>query len=547
MTPSNDPPVDAVVVGAGAAGAAAAWRLTEAGLSVRVLDRGPWQDQRTAPSGRDDWEWAQQTDYHPDPGIRQAPADYPVTADDTPIRPAYYAGIGGSTLHWGAHFPRFHPSDFKTLSLDGVGRDWPIDYWDLEPYYELNDRVMGVSGLAGDPANPVRDPRPMPPLPLCPGTERLVAAADRLGWHWWPSDAAINRDADARGSGCNLCGPCGVGCPRHARASTDITYWPLALEAGVTVQSMATVGSIETDRDGRARAVLWLDENKIWHRQPADLIVLAASGLGTPRLMLHSKSAAHPDGIGNRRDQVGRHLMHHPTAIVSGVFDEVLGPPAGPFAASLFSQQFYETDRGGRDAMRGYQMQAIRGQGPLGTALGGYVTRLPWGRDHHRRFERHFQHTVSLTVTTEDLPEPGNRVDLDERFSDQAGVPAGRLTYGVGDNTQKLLTHGIAHTTKWLLEAGAAETAVTPLSRQAGFHFLGTVAMGDDPDHYPVDPTGRVRECPGLAVVDGSVFPSAGGVNPTSTLQANALRLADLLAGRTPLVRGDDRRLEVTS
>lgn len=547
MDATADRPVDAVIVGAGAAGAAVAWRMAKAGLSISVLDRGPWLNQQEAANSRDDWEWVMCTDHHPDPGIRKAPADYPVTADDTPIRPAYYAGIGGSTLHWGAHFPRFHPSDFKTLSLDGVGRDWPIDYWDLEPYYDLNDQIMGVSGLAGDPANPVRASRAMPPVPLCAGTQRLAEAADRLGWHWWPSDSAINLDQDGLGRNCcNQCGPCGMGCPRHARASTDITYWPLAIEAGVTVRPEATVGRIETDDDGRARSVLWRDRDGAWHRQAADLIVLAANGMGTPRLMLHSVSAAHPNGIGNSRDQVGRHLMHHPTALVSGVFDESLGPPAGPFACALYSQEFYETDRPDRDAMRGYQMQAIRGQGPLGTALGGYVTRLDWGHDHHRQFENSFQHTVSLTVTTEDLPEPENRVDLDDRAEDAAGVPAARLTYRVSENSQRLLTHGIERTTAWLHEAGAVETKVTALSRQAGFHFLGTVAMGEDPDRFVVDPTGRVRDCPGLAVVDGSVFPSAGGVNPTSTLQANALRLADLLAGQTPMPRGRAEARDMT-
>ncbi|MEM8854732.1 MAG: GMC family oxidoreductase [Pseudomonadota bacterium] len=519
---------DVVIVGAGASGAAVAWRLAEAGVNVLVLERGGWHAPAEAASTRDDWEWVLQTERHPDPAIRRAAEDIPVTADDSPIRPAFYCGVGGSTLRWGAHFPRFHPSDFKTRTLDGVGRDWPISYDDLAPYYDLNDTIMGVSGLAGDPANPPRATRPMGPFPLSDGMERLAAAFDRLGWHWWPADGAISRDADpltGRGA-CNNCGPCGLGCPQKARASTDITYWPRALAKGVRLRTGALVRKIVCDRDGRATAVDWQDGTR-HHRTHCDTVVLAANGMGTPRLMLASTCPSHPNGIGNANGGVGKHLMHHPTAIVAGLFDAPTGLPKGPFACALYSQEFYETDTA-RGASRGYQMQGLRPQGPLATALGGYAKRLPWGADHHGAFERTFGHDVSLTVTVEDLPRADNRVTLDPTHTDDAGVPAARLTYALGQNERTLLKHGIARAREALLEAGAAQVAVTPLSRQAGFHFLGTAAMGTDATAI-TDPTGNVNGCPGLVVVDGSLFPSAGGVNPTPTLQANALRIADHL------------------
>jgi len=239
---------DIVIVGAGAAGAAFAWRLAGSGLKVVCIERGGWVDQRNSPSLSDGWELALQTSFHGNPNIRRGPADHPVDDAKSAIKPSFFTAVGGSTVRWGAHFPRLRPSDFRVRSLDGVGADWPISYRDLEPYYDINDRVMGVSGLAGDPANPPRRTRACPPLPLDAATTRLAAAFDRLGWHWWPSDSAILSAPVGGGrAGCNNCGPCGVGCSRHARASTDITYWPDTLKRGVRLVTETVVTGIEVD------------------------------------------------------------------------------------------------------------------------------------------------------------------------------------------------------------------------------------------------------------------------------------------------------------
>ena len=126
-------------------------------------------------------------DFHPNPNIRRRVTDYPIDDATSVIKPLMFCGVGGSTIMWTAHNPRFHPSDFRTKTLDGVGDDWPLSYDELAPHYELNDRMIGVAGINGDPAMPARDPRPVPPLPLGEGAERLVAAFDRLGYHWWPA------------------------------------------------------------------------------------------------------------------------------------------------------------------------------------------------------------------------------------------------------------------------------------------------------------------------------------------------------------------------
>ena len=124
-----------------------------------------------------------------------------------------FNAVGGSTIHWTAHTPRFHPSDFRVRSLDGVADDWPITYADLEPYYDLNDAWMGCSGIAGDPANPPRSPRPMPPLPLGPDGERIARGFDRLGWHWWPSDSYITSTPYRGRAPATTAGPAGWAAP----------------------------------------------------------------------------------------------------------------------------------------------------------------------------------------------------------------------------------------------------------------------------------------------------------------------------------------------
>ncbi|MBL8835615.1 MAG: GMC family oxidoreductase [Alphaproteobacteria bacterium] len=522
---------DVLIVGAGASGAAAAWRLAASGVSVTCLEQGGWLDQRSAPSLGADWERALQTAHNANPNIRRAAADYPVVDDDTPIKPAVFNGVGGGTLRWGAHFPRMHPSDFRVRTLDGVADDWPLAYDELAPYYEINDRIMGVSGLAGDPANPPREARPLPPLPLGPGGGAMARAFDALGWHWWPSDSAIaSAPIDGR-EGCNHCGPCGVGCPRHARASVDLTYWPRALQAGATLVTGARVRRLIADRKDRIAAVEYVDAAGTAQRAVAKIVVLAANGMGSARLLLASASRAHPAGIGNDHDLVGRCLMHHPTAIVTGVFAARLDGYKGAFACALLSQEFYETDRA-RGFVRGYQMQLVRGSGPVATALGGYMARVPWGRDHHRRFRSEFAHTVSLTVTAEDLPEPDNRVTLDPVARDGAGVPAPRLAYRVSDNSRRILDHGIARASEVLRAAGAVDVVVNPLASAAGFHFLGTMRMGDDPARSVTDRWGRVHGTDNLYAIDGGVFVTSGAVNPTPTIQALALRSADHIAAR---------------
>lgn len=525
----RDAGCDVAIAGAGASGLAMAWYLAQQGLHVVVLEQGGTVDQRDAPSLGLDWERSLQTRFHPDPNVRRLPADYPVGVADTDIQPATYTGVGGATLRWGAHFPRLRPADFRVRSLDDVAEDWPIGYRDLERWFDINDRMNGVSGISGDPANPPRPPRPMPPLPLGPGPARLAAAFDRLGWHWWPSDSAICTAPYEGREACNHCGPCGIGCVRLARASADVVYGRPAVDAGAEIRSGARVIRIELDA-GRASGLTYLRGGERRFLAARE-VVIAANGMGSARLLLASAADGHGNGLGNGAGLVGRNLMHHPTAMVTGLFHERLDGHRGPFACALFSQEFVESDPR-RGFVRGYQLQATRGGGPVQTALGGYMARIPWGSGHHDAFAATFTRSVSLTVTAEDLPEPVNRVTLDPVLRDSDGLQAPALHYRVGENTRRALTHGIARASEVLHLAGAHTVSVNPLVAAAGFHFLGTTRMGDDPRRAVTDGSCRVHGVPGLSVVDGGVFVTAGAVNPTSTIQAIALRAAHALRDR---------------
>jgi len=293
---TTDDRIDVVVIGAGAAGAAVAWRLARAGIGVVCLEQGDWVDPRAYPHWRADWELHRNTDWSAEPNVRRLPQDYPVNDAASPIAPLMYNAVGGSTIHWSAHFPRFRPSDFRVRSLDGVADDWPIDYATLEPFFDLNDRMMGVAGITGDPAYPPKSPRQTPPIPLDTLGVTMARGFDRLGWHWWPSDSAIlTRDYDGRRA-CVNCGPCDLGCPIGAKASTDVTYWPKALASGARLVTRARVREITLGPDGLADGAVYYDREGRVHAQKARAVVLAANGIGTPRLLLNSRSARFPDG-----------------------------------------------------------------------------------------------------------------------------------------------------------------------------------------------------------------------------------------------------------
>jgi choline dehydrogenase-like flavoprotein len=519
---------DVLIIGAGASGAAVAASLSEAGFDVVCIEQGHWQDSFKYPTVEPDYELRQMSSWAINPNKRKLPEDYPVNVDDSAIEPVMFNGVGGSTILWAAHTPRLHPSDFRVKTLDGVADDWPISYEDLEPWYDLNDHVMGCAGIAGDPANPPRSPRPMPPIPIGRDGEMLARAFDRLGWHWWPSDNYINSTRYGEGrDACNFCGHNMMGCYQRAKSSTDLNYWPRAIDHGAELVTGARVREITTDSKGRVTGVNHLDPEGNDQHRSARAVVVAANGVGTPRLLLMSKSDKHPNGLANSSGFVGKNLMFHVYAGVTGVFPDHEEPWVGPAANMLISQEFYETDPD-RGFLRGYSYQTGRGQGPGATARGG-ANGVPWGANHHAMMQQRFGNTVSLGICGDDLPEAHNTVTLDEHLTDSSGLPAPKITYTVSKNSRALLDHALVQAQTVFKEAGAAEMIVNPHSREAGWHLMGTARMGNDPARSVVDSNGQSHDIDNLFIVDGSVFVTGGAVNPTPTIQAIALRTADYI------------------
>jgi len=522
---ANDP-VGVLIIGAGASGAAFAWSIADLGTRVLCMDQGGWMNQRDYPSNGLDWEARSMAEFALSPNTRRLPADYPVNDQESEIAPLMFNAVGGSTILWAAHFPRLTPGDFRARTEDGVGEDWPVTYETLEPYFAINDRMMGVSGLAGDPAYPYHEP-PLPALPLGKTGNTLARGFEKLGWHWWPSDSAIlSREYEGRAPCINL-GPCLSGCAQGAKASTDITYWPAALRKGVELRTGCRVREITVRPDGMAGGVLYYDAEGRLQEQKAEIVVLACNGIGTPRLLLNSKSSLYPDGLANSSGLVGKNLMFHPYAMITGIFEEPMNGRSGPVGCSLWSHQFYRTDPG-RGFVRGYSFEAVRGLGPAQTALWGMVQGIvPWGPGHHEAFARLYNHTATLLAITEDLPEETNTVTLDPVLVDSHGIPAPRVTYHLSDNSRRMLAHAVERAKEVLEAAGAARIISAPLMREAGWHLMGTARMGRDPRTSVVNEWGQAHDVKNLFIVDGSIFVTAGGVNPTSTIQALALYIAD--------------------
>lgn len=523
-------PADVLIIGAGASGATAAWNLAETKMRIVCLEQGGWTNPSNYPTTGRDWESRAQSDFSINPNRRQQPGDYPVNDDDSAIKIANFNGVGGGTVLYAGHYPRFHPSDFKVKSLDGVADDWPIDYGDLEPFYAENDRITGVSGLAGDPAYPAKQSL-MPPLPMGKSGQKLAEGFNQLGWHWWPSDSAIATQPYNGRDQCINLGACIYGCAQGAKASTDITYWPEAVRAGVELRTWCRVKEINVGDDGLASGVTYFDEDGVEQFQPAHVVIMACNGVGTPRILLNSVSEQFPDGLANSSGLVGKNLMLHPYASIQGVFEEPLDGYRGPHD-SIWSQEFYETGEE-RDFIRGFTYETTRGRGLVATALTGmHSGRIPWGAGHHDAYRKLHNRIAGMVAICEDLPEEHNTVTLDPSIKDAHGIPAPKMTYSISDNSQKMLDFAVARATETLRAAGATDVIIESPLASGGWHLMGTARMGKDPQKSVVNEWGRSHDVKNLFIVDGSIFVTSAGVNPTRTIQTLALYITDQIKKR---------------
>lgn len=520
-----------LVIGAGAAGAALSWRLAQRGLEVTCLEQGIHQDRSNYPSNFSEWEILKLTTYNSNPNVRNSKYDYPINNNSSPIEIANFCGVGGSTILFSGHFPRFHASDFHSFTLDGVGADWPIDLDALNPYYDLNEANIGVSGLVGDPVYP-NIKKLLPPVPLGKMGEEVGKGFNKLGWHWWPSYSAINTDSNFDRPKCINIGPCNTGCAHGAKSSADTTYWPAAIKLGVNLVTEARVRTIKLKNRNTASSVTYFDAKGEIREIEADIIVLAASGIGTPRILLNSKSTYFPNGLANSSGLVGRNLMLHPLGFISGILDENLDSNLGPQGCCIASHQFCE-DIPNENFKRGFTMQVLRGPGPLEWATNLLKRKkLLLGSDFQSQWQSEFNKTISIATIIEDLPETSNFVSLDSKLSDAFGIPAPKINYKLSENSKKMLAFSLKKGRELVNAVGGKTDLVFGPVKNTGWHTMGTARMGNDPESSVVNEYGQTHDVRNLYIADSSIFVTSSSVNPAATIQALALRIADGIADR---------------
>jgi choline dehydrogenase-like flavoprotein len=515
-------------------GAAISKCLGEAGINVVCLEQGDWVHPADHPHYHDEWETERQRGWALDPNTRKLPEDYPVSGKTTPYM---YNAVGGSTIHMGGHWPRFKPVDFRKGTEHGLAGtiDWPITYEELAPFYEINDAEIGISGFAGDPGSPPRKPRHGPAQPPGKPGMKVVDGFEALGWHWWPSDNAIlSRPKDGR-LPCNSCGDCESGCPRGSIGTADVVYWPKAIASGVKLITNARVEQLTVDSRGLAAGAIYIDRlTDARHEVRARIVVLCANGIGTPRLLLLSAQAGHPDGLANSNGLVGTHLMHHTWAFTDCWYEDALDGYKGNRSATIYSTEFYDTD-GDRNFVNGFTIQVGRSSGPGYMSMGANTgSPLPWGVSHRRAFDEHFARHMLIYTQGEDLPIRSNRVMLDHNVTDSSGLPGAHVHYEICDNDSRLTAFGteqikrLAEAAGGLVKAESTGTLLPP----PGWHLMGTCRMGNSPEDSVTNKYNQTWDIPNLFIADGSSLTTGGSVNPTSTIGAVAVRCAEYIKRR---------------
>jgi choline dehydrogenase-like flavoprotein len=576
---------DAVVVGSGAAGGMAAYVLASQGLEVLLLEAGkrlnveeelksmewPWEHPRrgkmppsyTALSMNEyqvrEPPYAKGTSfekvfsYLQNNGASDYSKNLLVDEKDHPYTGTRYAWVrarvlGGKTNLWGRLALRLSDYDFKAKSRDGYGEDWPISYADVAPYYDRVDRLLGISGHPeGLPWLP--DGIFQRPLKLNAAEIHLRRKLGALGRVLTPYRAGVTTDGikgnkyRSRCWGRGACSRRVGGCDIHASFDSPTGLIYPAMETGkLTLRTDATVHEILVDKNtGRARGVAFLDSTtRKSYEAKGRVVVVAASTLESARLLLLSKSAQHPNGIGNSSGHVGHNFCEHLMGPgVSGLLKDLVGKPRtnddgkpGGFYLARFRNLKDKPDA--KDKQRGF----IRGygfEGGSGVGLGsgaGTATRIPgFGKAWKKRVRDEAGATIGMGGFGEVLPRFENYVDLDPQVKDRWGIPVLRFHIEYGENEKKM-AEDMSNTAKEMFEAAGIEIlSGRERIRPVGWsiHELGTVRMGTDPKTSVLNQYQQSHDVKNLFVVDGASHVSAGCQNPTWTIMALAWRSCDHL------------------
>jgi len=557
-------PYDVIIVGSGAGGGMSAYHLTKSGMKVLMLEAGRNYDPvAETPMYNLNAEAPLRGASTPDKpfGFYDATVDGGWQVPNEPYTVAEGSEeftwwrprmLGGRTNHWGRISLRFGPLDFKPRSRDGLGYDWPITYDDLAPWYDKTEKLIGVTGAA-PPRNLFNTPD-SPDGCLLHGPpprafEMFYARAfEAMGIPVVPMHGAVLAQAVEEMNGRNTCvfaTPCGRGCAIGANfQSTTVLLPPAMATKNLTIITNALVYQVDLDAAGKAKGVSYVDRVTGEHKSvTAKSVVLAAGSGETARILLNSKSSAHPDGLCNTHGMVGRYLMDSVGLGVRGQFPAMEGLP--PTNDDGMSVEHVYAPWWGYDKQkelgfpRGYHVEVGGGRQMPSMGLAGL---LP-DDDHsvgdalRATLRNRFGSTIGFNGRGEMIPNDDCYCELDPTVKDKWGIPVLRFHWKWGESETKQAAHMVST----FLEAidklggkplGHIETDGRKAISKGGemIHEVGTVRMGHDDKDSVVNQYGQTWAVPNLFVTDGAVLVSSPDKNPTLSILALAWRSADHLS-----------------
>jgi choline dehydrogenase-like flavoprotein len=506
---------DIIIIGSGAGGGTLALKLAASGRRILILERGTF-----LPREKQNWDATEVF-----VKSRYVSKDTWYDSDDHAFQPDVHYFVGGATKMFGAALFRLRQQDFIAhQTTDGMSTDWPIRYEDLEPYYSQAEQLYNVHGRRGDDPTdpPASAPYPFPPVSHEPRIQEIADALTRSGYHPAYAPCAVLLDeADPSNSRCIRCSTCdGFPCLVHAKADAEtIAVRPALRHPNVEMLTHAHVRRLETSANGREVTGVIVDRNGQQETYTGDIVVASCGAANTARLLLMSASEAHPSGLANGSDMVGRHYMFH-NAMALVALSRRENPTV--FQKTLSLNDFYFSAPDYPFPLGNIQM--------IGKSLG------PMFRNDAPRFAPGFtldemaRHAVDFWLTAEDLALPQNRITLNAQneiqvhyeFTNVEAIK--RLRFKL----QGMLEHMDMH--PHLIPNSLYLAKQIPIAGVA--HQAGTCRFGLDPKTSVLDVNCKAHELDNLYVVDTSFFPSIGAVNPSLTAMANALRVGDHLLER---------------
>ena len=514
---------DIAIIGTGAGGGTLLHALAPTGKRILVLERGDY-----VPREKANWS-TRAVNLEGRYNTKETWRD----RDGQPLHPHTNYYVGGNTKFYGAALFRLRREDFGEIKhWGGVSPAWPIGYEDLEPYYTAAERLYHVHGERGeDPTDPLASAAyPHPPVSHEPRIQQLHDDMAGLGLHPFHVPLGVMLDEkNPRASRCLRCETCdGHPCLVSAKSDAQVVCVDPALQhSNVTLLTGAYVSKLETGASGREVRRIVVKRGEATERYTADVVVVSAGAINSAALLLRSASDRHPHGLANGSDVVGRHYMGHVNSVMMAISK---CPNPTVFQKTLGLNDFYF----GSPEWE-YPMGHISFVGKLDadTLRGGAPAIAPgWTLDLMAK------HSMDFWLTSEDLPDPDNRVSLDREghivlaYQPNNETAHERLTAKL-EHLMKQQTRCQAHgheCHEGLFSRNLFLGQRIPLAGVA--HQNGTVRFGHDPRTSALDVHCRAHEVDNLYVVDASFFPSSAAVNPALTIMANALRIADHLKTR---------------